>query len=74
MGTSDKRIMLGLGRYRHRSRCAFLPLMDMVKAMTRTGDDIPEMTRYAGNWGLAVSIVFIGTGGVAGKFDVERDE
>ncbi len=36
--------------------------------------EIPLMTRYSGNWGLAISVVFIGTTGIGGTFEVVRVE
>jgi len=39
-----------------------------------TGDEIPQMTNYSGTWGLAVSVIFIGTAGAGGTFEVTRDE
>lgn len=35
--------------------------------------EIPDMTSYSGNWGLAISISFLGTAGVNGTFEVTRD-
>ena len=39
----------------------------------QTEDEIPEMTKYSGKLGLAISVVFIGTGGVGGTFEVMRE-
>jgi hypothetical protein len=72
MGPSDKRIILGSGGIGTGAGAIF-GLDGFGESADPTGDDIPEMTGYAGTWGLAVSIVFIGTGGVAGEFAVERD-
>ena len=72
MGTSDKRIVLGSGGIGTGAGAVYL--MNGIGESDNTGgDDIPEMSRYAGDWGLAVSIVFIGTAGIDGTFAVERD-
>jgi hypothetical protein len=73
MGTSDNRIMLGSGGIGTGAGAVFA-IDGYGESDGQTGDEIPEMTRYAGNWGLAVSVVFIGTGGVGGTFEVTRDE
>ena len=73
MGTNDNRIILGIGGIGTGAGAIFA-IDGFGESADPTGDEIPEMTRYAGKWGLAVSIVFIGTGGVAGEFEVERDE
>ena len=36
-------------------------------------NDTPLMTRYSGNWGLALSFLFFNAGG-GGTFEVTRDE
>ena len=73
MGTSDKRIILGSGGVGTGAGAIFA-LNGLGQSGEQSGDDIPEMIRYSGDWGLAVSIVFIGTAGVGGTFDVTRDE
>lgn len=40
---------------------------------TQSTEEIPPMIGYSGTWGFAVSVVFIGTGGVGGTFEVTRD-
>ena len=72
MGASDKRIVLGSGGIGTGAGAVYL-MNGIGESDDSTGDDIPEMTRYAGDWGLAVSIVFIGTAGIDGTFAVERD-
>ena len=37
-------------------------------------EEIPDMIYYSGDWGFAVSLVFLGTVGVGGTFELERDE
>jgi len=49
--------------------------MDGVgESVEPNGDTIPEMISYAGKWGFALGVVFIGSGGFGGEFAVERDE
>ena len=72
MGASDKRIILASGGVG--TGVGLIWGMDgFGESEDPTGDEIPEMTSCAGTWGLAVSAVFIGTGGVGGTFAVERD-
>ena len=72
MGTSDKRIILGSGGIGTGAGAIFA-LDGFGESDEPTGDETPEMTSYAGTWGLAVSVVFIGTAGVDGTFAMERD-
>lgn len=73
MGTNDKRIILGSGGIGTGAGAIFA-LDGFGESDNPTGDETPKMTGYAGKWGLAVSVVFIGTGGVDGAFEVTRDE
>ena len=72
MGATDNRIILGSGGIGTGAGAVFA-IDGFGESDNPTGDETPEMTRYAGTWGLVVSIVFIGTGGVGGEFAVERD-
>jgi hypothetical protein len=72
MSANDKRIILGSGGIGTGAGAIFA-IDGYGESNDQTGNDIPEMARYAGNWGLAISIVFIGTGGVGGEFDVARN-
>ena len=73
MGTQDNRILLGSGGIG--TGAGIIYTMDGYgESDTPTGDEIPEMTSFSGNWGLAVSVVFIGTIGGGGTFEVTRDE
>jgi hypothetical protein len=73
MGASDNRIILASGGVG--TGAGIIWGMDGIgESAESTGEEIPEMTSYAGTWGLAVSVVFIGTGGVGGTFEVARDE
>jgi len=72
MGANDSRIILASGGVG--TGAGIIWGMDgFGESADPTGDEIPEMTGYAGTWGLAVSVVFIGTGGVAGTFEVTRE-
>mgnify|MGYP003572752668 FL=1 len=73
MGTTDNRIILGTGGVGTGAGIIY-GLDGYGESSTPTGDKIPEMTSYSGNWGLAVSVVFLGTIGGGGTFEVTRDE
>ena len=72
MGTEDGKLILvsgGLG-----TGVGAIFVMDgNAESDEQSGIEIPEMIGYSGNWGLAVSVVFIGTAGVDGTFEVSRD-
>jgi len=53
----------------------FLDLGGFGESENQAGVDIPEMTRYSGDWELVVSgVVFLGTVTINGTFDVTRVE
>jgi hypothetical protein len=72
MGTQDGKLILASGGLGTGVGAIFI--MDgNTESDEPKGNEIPEMTAYSGNWGLAVSVVFIGTAGVDGTFEVNRD-
>ena len=73
MGTNDNRIILGSGGVGTGAGIIF-GLDGYGEAAEPEGDEIPEMISYSGNWGLAVSVVFLGTIGGGGTFEVAKDE
>ena len=73
MGTSDNRIILGTGGVGTEGGIIF-GLDGYGEGTEPDGDEIPAMTSYSGNWGLAFSVVFLGTIGGGGTFKVTRDE
>jgi len=72
MGTQDGELILASGGLGTGVGAIFI-MEGNGESDEQAGTEIPEMTRYSGNWGLAVSVVFIGTGGVGGTFEVSRD-
>ena len=73
MGTKDKRIVLGSGGVGTGAGIIYA-IDGYGESDATSGNDIPEMTRFSGDWGLAISVVFLGTTGGGGTFDVTRDE
>ena len=73
MGTSDNRLILGTGGVGTGAGIIY-GLDGYGESAEPEGDEIPEMISYSGNWGLAVSVVFLGTIGGGGTFEVARDE
>jgi len=73
MGVKNGKIVLGSGGVGTGAGIIFI-IDGYGESEEQLGDEIPEMIKYSGNWGLAISVVFIGTGGVGGTFDVTRDE
>ena len=72
MGTQDGKLILLSGALGTGVGAIFI--MDgHAESDEPQGSEIPEMTGYSGNWGLAVSVVFIGTAGVDGTFEVSRN-
>jgi len=37
-------------------------------------EGIPNMVKYSGDWGFAISVAFLGTTGGSGNFEVTKDE
>ena len=72
MGANDNRIVLASGGLGAGSVIVF-SMNGFGESADPTGDEIPEMTSYSGDWGLAVSFLFFNAGG-GGTFEVTRDE
>jgi len=49
-------------------------IVDQIGAAdSASAEAIPPMLTYSGKWGFAVSVVFLGTLGVDGTFEVTRE-
>lgn len=72
MGTEDGKLILASGGLGTGVGAIFI-MEGNGESGEPIGTEIPEMTGYSGNWGLAVSVVFIGTAGVGGTFEMLRD-
>lgn len=72
MGTQDGELILASGGLGTGVGAIFI-MEGNGESDEPVGIEIPEMTGYSGHWGLAVSVVFIGTAGVGGTFEMLRD-
>ena len=72
MGPNDNRIILVSGGLGPGSVVVFT-MNGFGESEDPDGNDIPQMTRYSGDWGLALSVLFFNAGG-GGTFEVARDE
>jgi hypothetical protein len=73
MGSKDGKLFLASGGLGAGSGAVFI--MDgFGEADSESEEEIPDMIYYSGDWGFAVSLVFLGTVGVGGTFELERDE
>jgi hypothetical protein len=72
MGSSDGRLILFSGGLGTGTGAIFI--VDGVGvADSASAEEIPPMLTCSGKWGFAVSVVFLGTGGVDGTFSVTRE-
>lgn len=72
MGANDGRVILASGGLGTGTGAIFI-IDGLGQPDTQSEEDIPPMIGYSGTWGFAVSVVFIGTGGVGGTFEVSRN-
>lgn len=72
MGVNDGKLFLLSGGLGTGTGAVFI-IDGIGMADSESTDAIPPMLTYSGKWGFAVSIVFIGTAGVDGTFDVTRE-
>jgi hypothetical protein len=72
MGSSDGRLLLFSGGLGTGTGAIFI-VDGMGVADSAGTEDIPPMRTYSGKWGFAVSVVFLGTLGVDGTFNVTRE-
>ena len=54
--------------------CAILVLYGMGSTGMARDTTVPAMALYEGRWGFALGIAFLSPGGVAGTFEVEREQ
>ena len=72
MNAQDGKLLLVSGGLGTGSGAIFI-IDGLGEADAQSAEEIPPMIGYSGTWGFAVSVVFIGTAGVGGTFEVTRD-
>ena len=72
MGSNDGRLVLLSGGLGTGTGAIFI-VDGIGVADSESTEEIPPMLTYSGKWGFAVSVVFLGTVGVDGTFDVTRE-
>ena len=72
MGTNDGKLVLLSGGIGTGTGAIFI-IDGTGVADSESAEAIPPMLTYSGKWGFAVSVVFLGTIGVDGTFEVTRE-